>query len=170
MVDIKLEPWVDLLNSKKTRNESNCRIDEYNCGGYATGTYHWLCPYNDETDVERQDYMEDLIEDGYTEMEVANKILEWDFEFLQSLFEGRLRKARPQEVSERVESLIAYRIASDDILEDMAEFHFRVIKNGEWWEKCGAGPIEKVPEGGFNEPWDNGCLCYDSEILYLILD
>ena len=31
----------DDLNLNKTRNVKNTDIDDYNCGGYALGTYSW---------------------------------------------------------------------------------------------------------------------------------
>lgn len=36
----------DKFNSFRTRNQKNTLDGDYNCGGYALGTFNWFLPYN----------------------------------------------------------------------------------------------------------------------------
>ena len=72
------------------------------------------------------------------------------------------------------EELIAFRIFFDIEFydEDTGEvdffdydFHYQVLRNGEWREKCGAGPIE-LCEGDWITR--DGVYNYDSETRYYV--
>jgi hypothetical protein len=69
--------------------------------------------------------------------------------------------------------VIAYRLSMNipderedfDVDNDM-DFHFRVLIDGVWWEKNGAGPVHKV-EYPDAEDWEvDDWLVYDGPIRY----
>ena len=51
-------------------------------------------------------------------------------------------------------------------MDDNGDFHFRLLKDGEWWEKNGAGPVHKVV-GTDGENWEvDEWLVYSGPIKY----
>lgn len=178
----KLGVREDYLNSKRTRNSDNCDQLDYNCGGFATETYSWLCPYPLEHEItddtweadreqDRLDFIEELLDQGLTETEVANEVLEYDLNYFAGLFGDKFRLATYDEIRDKKEGLIAYRICSEEIAEENAEFHFRVRRGGHWWEKMGCGEIEDLGECVDNLlPWTYSYYIYDSNIAYFFID
>ena len=43
---IKRNDTADYLNKEHKRNLANTKISQYNCGGFALGTYSWYRPYH----------------------------------------------------------------------------------------------------------------------------
>lgn len=77
-LDFGFNNTYDVMNFEHTRNEKNMDYDDYNCFGYALGTYNWGCPYL------TYDYLYELKDNGIisnndiTEYELilANEIIE----------------------------------------------------------------------------------------------
>lgn len=189
-MDIEMTPKVkrsfelDPKNELAIRNAYNTPQKSYNCGGLALRAYNWITPYNeDEEDEDYDDYdpyteadreclMEDwLNDDGYSEEEVASKILVEDVKHLLKRFpfleEVELEDTKNSDI------VIAYRLfvradkVDDNYIVDDTDFHFKVRYNGFWFEKLGGGRTvmcELIP----NDYWEylDKDLVYDSDIVY----
>lgn len=162
----------DRFNRNKTRNALNCDIEDYNCGGYALGTFSWFCPY-EGMDYSNDDRVYLLFENGYNEIEVRQELLEENTQFMLANIEGLRLIGTPEEAAAD-ERIIAYRVSlnigysdfsitneSGIIVPDYVDvdFHFRMKDpdDKEWTEKMGWGSIEPCPS--YSEPiWNEGCL------------
>ena len=168
----------DPFNTKGARNERNTPIICYNCGGFALKTFNWLTPYTDEvdddndpyTEVDREDFIDSLYEDGFDDNFVSYELVFEDthhilkrFPFLEQI---ELEDARPED------TIIAYRVftkwdESYDCVAD-TDFHFKVRLNGFWFEKMGGGEIclcdlnpDEKQAWIYNDDW-----AYISPIVY----
>ena len=140
----------DLFNRNRNRNERNTSQWDYNCGGYALGTFSWYLP-NDNDDVEDfwgcQDH-------SYEEMvSITRTCVDWmldDFDDLRIIH--RLSEVRHDEYA------IAFRVSSD------GDFHY--IKQGKfrtWTHKCGMGCINTITRWEvFHTHWNDR---YDGPIV-----
>lgn len=160
----------DYLNRKHRRNQYNTKILDYNCGGYALGTYNWYFPYN----YDREVTVEELIYEGFNEEEIYNILLKEDVDNMLYDFEGRLRLINTEEEANSDEIVIAYRIFIDFCLDNNklyyedSDFHYRVKNNGVWFEKNGDSEIHIVKED-ITEPWIAQCGTYDSDLVLMAL-
>lgn len=105
---------------------------EYNCGGYALGTFDWYVPYNtDECDYR---YTEELVKQAGEEKaldKLANNILA-DFPELMMVSEDSVKNKL---WNFRTYEIIAFRLE----LKGIYDFHFMKLgKNGSWYEKRGS--------------------------------
>ena len=156
---------------------------ELNCGSFALNVTEWYVPYIEEADVddyesmmytadERDFRISELFRDGYSREEVMLDILDRDFEFILKTCPWLEPIERDEiNIDDRV---IAYRLSMmcedypDDFDPDRdMDFHFRVLIDGEWWEKNGAGEVHYVTCKTNDEPWVvSEDLIYDGEIRY----
>ena len=160
-----LTPSEDPMNSCQTRNENNMPIMKYNCGGFALGTYSWYqVNHGDNFDLEEDLFYNSTLNDD----EVREEILKNNIDYLLDDFEGDLRllDSADDEIEDD-EELIAYRICCymDEFENIVDDFHFRVKRNGKWYEKQGSS---EPCECEFSEdPWTDGsALWYGSRIAY----
>lgn len=168
----------DWFNRNGFRNADNTDIILYNCGGYALGTYSWYTPYPNGFD--RED-IKDIVVDSYLHGnsydETTDKLLEiFEKQMLSDFSTLRPFTGCVEDYIEKDnEELIAFRIFFDIEFydEDISEidffdydFHYQVLRNGKWREKCGAGPIELCE----SDYWitKDGAYSYDSEIRYYV--
>lgn len=141
----------DLFNSNRERNADNTDELDYNCGGYALGTFSWYLPshltyshwenwFGDEIDEDDLEAITDLAVEAMLE----------DFADLRLI--DRLDEVRHDEYA------IAFRVSSD------GDFHY--IKQGRsrfWTHKCGASRIFTMTRWEvFNTEW---CHRYDGPIV-----
>ena len=156
-----------------------------NCGSFALNVTEWYTPYiegNVEEDYlwkyevdERARWAYDLLQDGYSAMEVMEDITERDFEFILMTCPW----LEPIDLDEMrdTDRVIAYRLSmevpgdvSEFDMDECGDFHFRLFEDGEWWEKNGAWPVRRVFGGLTEDPWvydDTGTLLvYDGPIRY----
>lgn len=152
-----------------------------NCGSFALGVNGWYCPYIQDDDVEdelilyteyeRNYWIEEMVNEGLLREDIMSCLIERDFEFILKTCPW-LEPIQEEEIDIK-DRVIAYRLcmqipderAEFQVDNDM-DFHFRVLLDGVWWEKNGAGPIHEVdyPE---NEIWEvEDFLVYDGEIKY----
>jgi hypothetical protein len=160
-------------------NRGNARL---NCGSFALGVDRWYSPYlhDDEADEDemwefsysdRKEWIEELVYEGYSADDIAEYIVDRDFEFIL-LTCPWLEPIDKEEISVE-DRVIAYRISiniPEEPLEfdadDDLDFHFRVLLDGEWWEKNGCGTIHKVEEPE-SDVWEaNEFLIYSGKIRY----
>jgi hypothetical protein len=135
--------------------------EETNCGSFALGVTEWYTPYITDDDcpdelyqyseIEREDYIYQLFADGYSIDEVMDIVIERDFEFILKTCNW-LVPIKKEEILP-TDRVIAYRLSIKPFedLEDFdadagMDFHFRVLIDGEWCEKNGAGPVHKVTD------------------------
>lgn len=154
-----------------------------NCGSFALGVDGWYCPYildeldeDDElwiyTEYERAHWIEELVYEDYDREEIMDAVIARDFEFILKTCPWLMPIER-EEINEK-DRVIAYRLSmeipderSEFDTDDYTDFHFRVLIDGEWWEKNGAGPVHKVENPDDDEDWVvDDWLVYDGEIRY----
>lgn len=137
----------DLFNRHNLRNASNTDQFEYNCAGFALGTFSWYCPSHTgdvwgwrDWDM---DYMEELTKE-------CVEIMLNDFADLRVI-------ADMNELGVG-EYAIAFRVSSD------GDFHYiRQMFYGTWKHKTGCGNIyEMNQEEVFTAEW---CGRYDGPIV-----
>jgi len=138
----------DLFNTNNLRNEDNTYMSDYNCGGYALGTFSWYCPSEDEDawgmfEHRSQEEMEVLTAECVAVMLDDFK----DLRLIESMDD--LRKG---------EYAIAFRVSSD------GDFHYVKQFYGKWWRhKRGSGQIFRMSEADvFNTIW---CGRYDGPLV-----
>lgn len=158
--------------------------DETNCGSFALNVTEWYTPYItddgvDEDDKlyqyaewERANHVYELFQSGHTAEEVMEDIIEQDFEFILKTCPW-LVPIQEDEINYDEDRVIAYRLSlevpnevSEFDMDDYSDFHFRVLIDGEWWEKNGAGPVHKVEENE-GDTWNvDDWLVYSGPIKY----
>ena len=157
--------------------------DLQNCGSFALGVDGWYCPYIEHLDVDEDDelwqyekrericWIEDLVAEGYSRKSIMLDLIDRDFEFILKTCPW-LTPIDEEDVYNGGR-VIAYRLSMNipderedfDVDNDM-DFHFRVLIDGVWWEKNGAGPVHKV-EYPDAEDWEvDDWLVYDGPIRY----
>lgn len=151
-----------------------------NCGSFALGVNGWYCPYIEDdddtdgslwqyTDCERNSMVTEMIDMGRNREYIMEVLIERDWEFILKTCPW-LVPIKEEEIDGK-DRVIAYRLsmdfssgAEDFDMEEDADFHFRVMIDGEWWEKNGGGPVHAV------EDFDNWTvekwLVYDGPIKY----
>lgn len=149
------------------KHHSNC-----NCGAFALDTPTWVTPYgNDDiyTDEERQNLIQEMMDDGFDRESVMEAILMADQEsilracpWIEPVLANEIR---PED------KVVAYRLHLDSDTfyagEIDDDYHFRVRINGFWFEKCGQDPIRFCGTFTDEAPWRvTPYLVYDSDIIY----
>ena len=135
----------DELNSNRNRNIHNTSKLDYNCGGYAFGTFNWYLPFRDEAHEIPLVFRTQAQAEKYTQHCVD--------EMLYEFRERRLRTIVGLGCLEADEYAIAFRISYD------GDFHYvRRHTNGNWFHKCGADTQirQMSKEEVFSENWCNG--------------
>lgn len=160
-------------------------LDNCNCGSFALDLTSWFAPYLEDWESAgeedecylgstRDEMMSSMAEYGCDAEEIMATIIETDWQFILEVCPWlepiTVNDIRPED------RVIAYRLYintddSDDFDPDRdTDFHFRVMIDGVWWEKNGAGPIHRVSEvyDGFEEePWIiHSGLIYSGPIKY----
>ena len=162
------------------KDRTNC-----NCGSFALNLTTWFTPYLDNeleeermpecdyTEEARDCFIEDCLDEGLSEEEIIEELIEKDWEFILAvcpfLRPIKLKDARP---GDRV---IAYRLMlrteedswGDRYISDQ-DFHFRVRIDGYWFEKCGSNSVVILRRGAEEGDWDypSTHLCYTGPIKY----
>lgn len=161
-------------------DQENCQ----NCGSYALGVDRWYCPYLEEdedlseehelwqyAEYERANWITELVLEGLDREEIMTRLIERDFEFILKTCPW-LVPISEEEIDEN-DRIIAYRLSmeipnerEEFNMDEYTDFHFRLLVDGEWWEKNGSGPVHKV-EYPNAEVWEvDDWLIYDGEIRY----
>lgn len=142
----------DTLNSKCNRNIKNTRKMDYNCGGYALGTFNWYLPCTNEAEH---------IPLGFETEEEAEALTKTCVKAMLMEFEARnLRVIDSLSCLNINEYAFAFRISSD------GDFHYvRRHTNGKWFHKCGAESVIRLMEKEevFTTDWCDGR--YDGPIV-----
>lgn len=154
----------DPYNHHHRRNRYNTDADNYNCGGFALGTYSWYMPYGKYERGEIQKAWHDIQSIHYDlDRYGENEFFNWDYYFsriehLTRLFTNRILDDFPNcrvidelEDAAPDETIILFRTGEDD-------FHFVVsFDHKHWFHKYGWDEIEELCEYEvFEQDWDNG--------------
>lgn len=146
----------DPFNWGRNRNVRNTRKYDYNCGGFALGTFSWYCPHKEDIDG-YSNYC------GATEIEIS-EITQRSINTMLADFKGRLRViSSVTEANLLTEYVIAFRIDPKG-----NDFHFvRRGCRGHWYHKRGARcEIEQMDEiEVFCEDWVFGSMHYNGPLV-----
>ena len=136
----------DAMNLKGLRNQRNTNQWDYNCGGYALGTFSWYCPCEDEEN--NGDYFGDELGNGFSVEKLESRTQDCINKMLNDF--DNLRVINSIEELQKNELAVAFRISG--VVDD---FHFMLRKrNGQWFEKNGGGSIHRVEKDyALNQTW-----------------
>ena len=141
----------DPMNLLKNRNIRNTCKSDYNCGGYALGTFSWYCPHNEKYRGCYDTYSEESL---FEQVMGHVKIMLTEFPAL------RIIHALSEATEE--EEIIAFRLSDCD-------FHFMVRKaNKRWYHKQGSCSFiySIAEEEIFSDCWMPD---YDSPIVLMAM-
>jgi hypothetical protein len=141
------------LNQKEETFMGN-NIYDFNCQGFAFGTYQWDYPY----DLAYKGVMFTADEDNYY---LIDEYLDITVNWLLNYYSSQLRVIDNVKEIEQGEEVIAYRVGAHD-------FHFMKRKsNGKWYHKPGASPVQSVTQKEvFSKVWKNRSgTTYTSELV-----
>lgn len=138
----------DKYNKSKRRNRNNTSQWEYNCGGFALGTFSWYCPAKHETYGHKDEFYGsdwepfNAKQSYYATYSCIRAMLK-DFD--------DLRLIKSVKELQKDEYAIAFRIS-----ETCDDFHYcRRTSNGNWYHKMGNGIIRRTTkEQVFSDIWD----------------
>lgn len=140
--------------NKNGRNSQNTSIDDYNCGGYALGTFNWYLPY--------ESYEESTWALHFEHNMSVNEIAHYYENYLLSDFFEIIRPIKSTDELAENEKAIAFRVGIDD-------FHFCVYrKDIGWYHKPGRNTIRRITtEEVFADHWESpdGFVIYNSELI-----
>ncbi len=143
---------------------------ECNCGSYALNIVDWYYPYEDR--VVRDDWIESMLNNGFTMDEAREEVLAEDVYNMETQFGDYLVPIdSPDDIPNEVE-VIAYRVSLlYDVFDDpYYDFHFKVRRDGYWSEKRGMSEVRSCALQA-DEIWDNGgYLQYSSTIQYFAVN
>ena len=133
------------------RFENSRYKGDFNCGGFALGTYDWYIPqswhciFEDDYDDEEQ-YTQDFDE---LVTDCTNDILED--------FSGQIRLIKREEDANKGEIVVFFRLADDD-------FHFILKSGNKYFQKRGSTPCleETTKEEVYSNEWNDR---YNSRIV-----
>lgn len=151
--------WHNDLNKNNKHTFENTPREDYNCGGYALGTFTWYRPTNSY----RFDF--GSIDLAYKKNGIENATQKC-VEFMLKEFANTLRVIQSIEDLAENEYAIAFRISGTA----WNDFHYiKRAKNGCWYQKQGAcRKITRVPkEEVFADKWVRYPLVYEGQIVLL---
>lgn len=128
----------DIFNQEK-RNESTAYTEEYNCAGYALGTFNWFLPYSEDM---LDEYDDEIYDEKYN--------VDYFADYLLETF-NNLRMIENLDQAKDNEEIIALRLGKwgDD-------FHFLRRKlNKKWYHKLGVENVTRFKEPVFSDEWCN---------------
>lgn len=138
--------------NEEGRNISNTSQYDYNCGGYALGTFNWYCPYRNDGD-----------HTSHLRMKMSvNDMARYYADFILEDFFGKIREIKSITELLENERAIAFRCGVED-------FHFCIRgHNGVWYHKPGCSYIRRIAKTEiFAKEWrsPSGLVYYDSQII-----
>ena len=158
---------LDIPNYKELLREASHRaitddLDDYNCGGFALGTFDWYVPYSWYDGCEEVCDLRADIDEGYIdEYDGVTRIAELFIENMVSL--GLCRQVNGLEDLEKDEYLVAFRASYND-------FHYaRRLSNGRWFHKMGYSEIQEITLADvLDDYWWKNLGCYYTGKLFFL--
>lgn len=161
-----------------TRNRDLSFWDEErrhsNCGSFALNIQEWVIPCEEEERDYRDDMMYNYVDASDTIEEAADKLAEYDWKNILKLFPF-LKPIPTHTAADPQTEIIAYRVGLrlyEDSKELDEDFHFRVRRNGVWYEKQGTQTPHECYDQNIEGKWmtPNGDLEYNSCTYYAIIE
>ena len=138
---------------------------DYNCMGFAIGTYEWEGLSSFEYTYEDEDEDVSYVELKARRDEVCYRCaLEMTLMYLRGNY-PRMRILENKDEIKSDETLIAMKVGEDD-------FHFmRRFPDGKWYEKCGGAMLRECTDVVEVAEWESayGTYYYNSDTIYLAL-
>ena len=142
------------LNKKREEVFMGNNIYDFNCQGFAFGTYQWDYPYD-------RAYRNVMFQAEEGNEFLIDEYLDITVNWLLDYYSGQLRVIDNVKEIEQGEEVIAYKVGAHD-------FHFMKRKsNGKWYHKPGASPIQSIAQREvFSKVWKNRSgTTYTSELV-----
>lgn len=135
----------DFFNLRGLRNADNTDSWDYNCGGFALGTFSWYEPFYFNEDG---CYLcEDLAEEGYGVESIQEILCNNCVDSILEDFGEKIRVVSREDDLKVNEELIAFRVdCGFESDYESQDFHFRVFRDGRWQEKNGHGMIHDADD------------------------
>ena len=153
----------DYFNLDKKRNSQNTDNWDYNCGGYALGTFSWflLDSFEPDCDLDYYDMTTEEIEKRIVRMEddCVEEIVE--------VFEGLVRPISVLSELREDEYAVLFRISYDEegYIDD---FHFvKRHHDGHYSHKPGKSAVAEFKNDPFDGDWSSRYLDYNAPIKIL---
>ena len=145
---------------------------ECNCGSYAFNLDEWyhpgcICGRYDDCDEDVITFLECWNAEGVSDDELANELASFYLDKIKNDFENEVRIVFESELPTLInegEEVIAFRAGAYEFDGEFDyDFHFKVYRFGQWFEKRGCEPIRPTN-------LDDWCasLFYNSETFYII--
>lgn len=141
--------------------------------GFALNIEEWLTPYEDDWGVEREDTMIEMWDTGAPINEIYDVFLNADADYLTTNYPLEVITEEEFKALPKDCEVVAYRIGinydayEEDGIPD-SDFHFKVRRNGQWYEKTGGAAPTKC-DLETDKPWEaHDGLLYDSRIIYFV--
>ena len=150
-------------NSDSEYYNKNCA--HANCGSFAFNIEEW---YDPEIDFKSMvgyidEWVTNMHDEGYSDDEIADIYIEAIAERVLDDFSGELREIyylSDVNVDEELIALRGWCFYSNEYSD--YDFHFKVLRNGIWQEKCGTQPIKFCLE----DDWTYTTRTYNSITIY----
>ncbi len=126
-----------------------------NCGSFAFQIEEWYSP-SEDFDVE--EWIEEGYKCGCDDYDLADSFVEQLVPIILNDFDD-VRFIVNEDELKSDEELIAFRTWVE---EGNWDFHFKVLRDGLWQEKCGSDPVRFCSE----DDWHNGLMDYNSYTVY----
>ena len=121
-----------------------------NCGSYALRLQEWYDPegYFEDIVGNGYDWIAELHEEGYSDTEISNFYLDILVDGMLQEFEDELELCDGRAPTTSDTELIAFNTFAwcDDDYNSEYDFHFKVLRDGEWMEKCGREEVRVCEE------------------------
>lgn len=159
------------LNLDRERNEQNMNALDYNCGGYALGTFTWILldsfNHGEDLEFETNETDDEMMED--IELYVDDLEEECVKELVEN-FEGLVRPISVLSELHEDEYAVLFRVSydSEGYIDD---FHFvKRHHDGHYSHKPGSAPIAEFEGDPFDGAWASSWLDYNAPIKILAVN
>lgn len=139
---------------------------EANCGSFAFNIQGWYDPeielYDEVGDISA--WIVDLHENDFlSDEEISDIYLEYIAQSVLNDFGNDIRRLNPSERAQNNEEVIVLRTfcVYDECYPNW-DFHFKVLRDGLWMEKCGHDPVKTCDW----DDWDYNFYSYISDKVY----
>lgn len=148
----------------------NIPIADYNCGGFALGTYKWFNPFDGDYDDRADRIALELVgASDFDRYRFQKQLFDNEVDYIQKHC-SYLKPIKNLRFIPKTATIVAYRngVFWDEEFEGYQyDFHFKVRSNNQWFEKCGRNEVrccELMPRS----VWDTGTTIYNSPIQYFL--
>ena len=149
-----------------TRNHNPNYFDECqrfaNCGSFAFNIEEWYSPdeyFEEDTGYCVEEWIDHCVWNGWDEYDMSDAFADMLVKYILLDFDDVRTVSYAADVKSN-EELIAFRTFVT--CEGGWDFHFKVLRDGMWLEKCGVDPVRFCEK----DDWHNGLMEYISTTIY----